>query len=83
MGLLIKEHKTTTNLDKGSSLSLMKPLDPNANFQEVRRTEDHSVQLHHVYASSKIQIKNIFILNSSGLLTNRFKKKEKEGWGEL
>lgn len=41
MCLLMKEHKTTTNLDKGSSLSLMKPPDPTANFQEVRRTEDH------------------------------------------
>ena len=41
MCLLMKEHKTTTNLDKGSNPSLMKPLDPAANFQEEQRTEDH------------------------------------------
>lgn len=55
MGFPMKAHTTTyIVLPKGSNTTLVKPLDPAANLQDIRRREDHA-KLHQSNAISKIQ----------------------------
>lgn len=54
MCLLMKNTPPSIVMPKGSNLSLIKPLDPATNLQEIQSSEEH-IELFLEYAISKIQ----------------------------